>query len=55
MIPGRVPSAFARLEIIARVSLSGQPMAQSGDWFGSVIIDTASTHAVDISINEQVP
>lgn len=55
MIPGRVPSAFARLEIIARVSLTGQPMAQSGDWFGSVIIDTASTRAVDISINEQVP
>jgi len=55
MIAGRVPSAFARLEITARVSLSGQPMAQSGDWYGKAIIETASTDSVDIVINEQVP
>jgi len=55
MIQGRVPSGFARLEIIARVSLSGQPVAQSGDWFGQQIIDTAATDAVPIIIDQQVP
>ena len=55
MIAGRVPSAFEKLEITARVSLSGQPMAQSGDWYGRAIIDTAATDSVDIVINEQVP
>ena len=55
MIPGRVPSGFAQLEIVARVSMSGQPIAQSGDWFGQQIISTAESNEVAISINEQVP
>lgn len=55
MIPGRVPSGFAQLEIVARVSMSGQPIAQSGDWFGQQIIATAETSEVSIIINEQVP
>lgn len=55
MIPGRVPSAFARLEIIARISMSGQPIAQPGDWFGQVTIDSPAVEPVQISINEQVP
>mgnify|MGYP001813486026 CR=1 FL=1 len=38
MIPGRTLSAFPEVELIARVSLSGQPVAQSGDWFGSQIV-----------------
>lgn len=55
MIPGRVPSAFGKLEIIARVSLSGQPIAQSGDWFGQQVVDTEMSNTVEISINQQVP
>jgi len=55
MIPGRVPSGFANLEIIARVSLSGQPIAQPGDWFGQQTINTASTNAAQITIDQQVP
>jgi cytochrome c-type biogenesis protein CcmH len=55
MIPGRVPSGFARLEIVARVSMSGQPIAQSGDWFGLETISTAESHEVSIIIDEQVP
>lgn len=55
MIPGRVPSGFAQLEIVARVSMSGQPIAQSGDWFGQQTISTAESKEVAISINEQVP
>jgi cytochrome c-type biogenesis protein CcmH len=55
MVPGRVPSGFAQLEIIARVSMSGQPMAQSGDWFGQQTISTTESNEIAISINQQVP
>jgi cytochrome c-type biogenesis protein CcmH len=55
MVPGRVPSGFAQLEIVARVSMSGQPTAQSGDWFGQQTISTAESNEIAISINEQVP
>lgn len=55
MIPGRVPSAFSRLEIVARISLSGQPIAQPGDWFGQEIVDSSTPGPVQISIDQQVP
>jgi cytochrome c-type biogenesis protein CcmH len=55
MIPGRVPSAFPQLEIVARVSLTGQPVAQPGDWYGSLVYDTGSADTVAIVIDEQVP
>jgi hypothetical protein len=55
MVAGRVPSGFDRLEIIARVSLSGQPMAASGDWFGEAVVETSSTGNVKIVINQQTP
>jgi cytochrome c-type biogenesis protein CcmH len=55
MVAGRVPSGFAQLEIIARVSVSGQPIAQSGDWFGQQTISTAGSNEVSIIIDEQVP
>lgn len=55
MIPGRVPSAYDRLEIVARISMSGEPIAQSGDWFGQTIIDKNSSLTGNISINQQVP
>lgn len=55
MIPGRVPSGFEQLEIIARVSLTGQPGAATGDWFGDAIIQTSETSSVQIAIDQQVP
>jgi cytochrome c-type biogenesis protein CcmH len=55
MIPGRVPSGFTTLEIIARVSLTGQPTAQPGDWYGQQTIDTSSTSTIDLVIDQQVP
>ena len=55
MIPGRVPSGFDQLEIIARVSMSGQPIAQPGDWFGQQIISTAESSEISIIIDQQVP
>lgn len=55
MIPGRVPSGFTQLEILARVSLGGQPIAASGDWFGQRVINTDSANTVDITIDQQIP
>jgi cytochrome c-type biogenesis protein CcmH len=55
MIEGRVPSGFAQLEIVARVSLGGQPVAQSGDWFGQQTIETAAIETTQIVIDQQVP
>lgn len=55
MVPGRVPSAFPQLEIVARVSLSGTPIAQPGDWFGQQVISTAESSEVSVIIDEQVP
>lgn len=54
MIPGRVPSGFAELEIIARASQTGEPLAQPGDWYGQAIISTAKTLEIDIVIDQQV-
>ena len=55
MIPGRVPSGFDNLEIVARVSLTGQPVAQAGDWFGQRQVDTTATDRIEIVIDQQVP
>ncbi len=54
MIPGRSLSGFAEVEIVARVSLSGQPVAQPGDWFGSQIVRPADQSDIDLAIDEQV-
>ncbi len=55
MIPGRTLSKFTTLEIIVRASMSGQPIAQPGDWFGSQTINTDTTRSLDIVIGRQVP
>lgn len=54
MIPGRLPSNFERLEIIARASLSGDPIEQSGDWYGAQIVTVADSSTVDIVIEHKV-
>ena len=55
MIPGRLPSGFSQLEIVARVSMSGQPIAQAGDWFGQQTLSLTESAEVAIVIDEQVP
>ena len=55
MMPGRPLSGFPELEIVARVSISGNPMAQSGDWSGSLVVDAPTGQAVDLVIDQQVP
>jgi len=55
MIPGRLPSAYAQLEIVVRVSASGKPLAQSGDWFGQGIFVPDNGQSISIVVDQQVP
>jgi cytochrome c-type biogenesis protein CcmH len=55
MIPGRTLSAFAEFEIVARVSVSGQPIAQSGDWYALALVIPAENDRITLSIDQQVP
>ena len=54
MVPGRSLSGFAEFEIIARVSLTGQPMQQSGDWFTSAIVRPADSNTVNLAIDTRI-
>ena len=54
MIPGRMLSAFARFELVARVSLSGSPAEQSGDWYGTADVSPADNNTVEITIDRKV-
>lgn len=54
MVAGRSLASFAEFELMARVSLSGQPTAQPGDWYGSQIVKPDENNVVELSINEQV-
>jgi len=55
MVAARPLSAFTEFEIVARVSISGSPMAQSGDWSGSVIINTDDSRSIDLIIDQETP
>ncbi|MDJ0814388.1 MAG: tetratricopeptide repeat protein [Woeseiaceae bacterium] len=54
MVPGRDLSGFAEFELIARVSLSGQPMAAPGDWFGTAIVNPSADNDIELSIQTEV-
>lgn len=55
MVPGRELSGFPEFEVVARISLSGQPSATSGDWFGSVVVTPAESNTVAVVIDQVVP
>ncbi|MDH3334476.1 MAG: hypothetical protein OEM30_08775 [Gammaproteobacteria bacterium] len=55
MVAGRDLSMFADIELLARVSMSGGPAAQSGDWFGSMLVRPAENNSVSLTIDQQVP
>ena len=55
MVEGRNLSGFPEIELLARVSMSGGPAAQSGDWFGSLIVRPAANNSVTLTIDRQVP
>lgn len=55
MMPGRPLSGFSELEIVARVSISGNPMAQSGDWSGRLDVSANSGQTFDLVIDQKIP
>ena len=56
MIPSMALSSMQQVEVIARISKSGQAIMQPGDIFGSVQpIATNSLETVDVVITEQAP
>ena len=55
MVAGRPLSGFAEIEVVARVSLSGSPAAQSGDWSGTLIVSANSGQTVDLVIDQEIP
>ncbi len=55
MIPGRSLSGFSEFELLARVSISGSPIAQPGDWFGVLTFRNGDDKAVDLVIDQQTP
>ena len=55
MVPGRNLSAFAEFEVVARVSVSGQPTARSGDWFAAAIVKPGEVDRITLLIDQQVP
>jgi cytochrome c-type biogenesis protein CcmH len=54
MIPGRVLSGFSEFIIVARVSMSGQPIAQSGDWYGEEIVRPSQSSEISIVIERKI-
>lgn len=56
MIPTMKLSSFPNVTIGARISLSGNPVAQSGDWYIEVSDVTLSdTEKLSLTIDQQVP
>jgi cytochrome c-type biogenesis protein CcmH len=55
MVAGRSLSGFAEVELIVRVSMSGQRTQQSGDWIGVRIVKPTENKNVTLVIDEQVP
>lgn len=49
-------SSFAQVKVVARISNQGQPIAQSGDWFGEVEnVSTKEVSRLQITIGQRVP
>jgi hypothetical protein len=55
MVQGRPLSGFTEFEVVARVSLTGSPAAQPGDWSGSLIVEANSGQTVDLVIDQKHP
>ncbi len=55
MMKSRLLSGLSEFEIVARVSISGQPTAQSGDWYGQVTVRPSENREVSIVIDSAVP
>jgi cytochrome c-type biogenesis protein CcmH len=54
MVPGRSFSAFYEFEIVAPISLSGQPPQQAGDWYAAALVRPAENDNLSLSIDTLV-
>ena len=55
MMAGRALSGFAEIELLVRVSMSGQRTQQPGDWIGVQVVKPAENKKVTLVIDQQVP
>jgi cytochrome c-type biogenesis protein CcmH len=56
MMPTRTLASAQRVEVVARLSRSGTPLAQSGDWFGQADYEFGKdTGTLNIRIDQVVP
>ncbi len=55
MLPGRLLSNFSEVELVARVSMSGSPAAQSGDWYQSALVELADSAPTALVIDTVIP
>jgi cytochrome c-type biogenesis protein CcmH len=54
MIQGRSLAAYSELTVIARLSMSGQPTAQPGDWQAEAVIRPSEAATVALVIDQVV-
>ncbi len=54
MIAGRTMSSQQSIKLVARISMSGQPIASPGDVFGELFIDLPIDETLAITIDQQV-
>lgn len=54
MIQGRSLSAYPEVKVVARLSNSGQPVAQSGDWFAEAVVRPSAGEPVALVIDQVV-
>jgi cytochrome c-type biogenesis protein CcmH len=54
MIQGRSLGAYSEITVVARLSVSGQPTAQPGDWQAEAIVRPSDTATVALVIDQVV-
>jgi cytochrome c-type biogenesis protein CcmH len=54
MIQGRSLSAYPEVKVVARLSNSGQPVAQPGDWFAEAVVRPSAGEPVALVIDQVV-
>jgi hypothetical protein len=55
MVPGSSLAGAGALNLVARISRSGQPIASSGDLYGELSYDFTATAPVTLIIDRIVP
>jgi cytochrome c-type biogenesis protein CcmH len=54
MIPGSSLANHEQLTVVARLSVTGQPTAQPGDWFAETVVNPKEAGGVALVIDQVV-